>query len=287
LSELSFGKYQASGNDFILIEDLEGALHLSGDDVQALCDRWFGVGADGVIAVRRDDDVPLAMNLVNADGTPAELSGNGMRCLAAFALDRGLVDDDVFEVRTFAGVREVRAERDHGRVTGATVGMGAANFTKAAIPMIGAAWETFLDQPFDLGGGLSVRASAVSMGNPHLVLFVPEDLDLYHVEHLGPALEHHSWFPERTNVEFVRVHDGDDEIHARVWERGVGETLACGTGACAIGAAALEAGLAPSSVTVWFPGGPLTVRREDDGQMTLGGPVGHVFNGSVDLEALA
>jgi diaminopimelate epimerase len=131
-----------------------------------------------------------------------------------------------------------------------------------------------------------VLASAVSMGNPHLVLFVDEDLDRYHVEHLGPALEHHEWFPERTNVEFARVVDGGSTIAVRVWERGVGETLACGTGACAVAVAANEAGKAPAAVTVAFRGGDLLVERRADRQVVLGGSVGHVFEGTVDLEAV-
>jgi diaminopimelate epimerase len=196
-----------------------------------------------------------------------------------------MVDADVFEVRTLAGVRSVSVERTDGAIVGATVGMGKPNFTKAAIPMIGAAWETFLDQPFDLGGGLTVPAGAVSMGNPHLVLFVPDELERYHVEHLGPALEHHDWFPERTNVEFVRVSD-DGDVDVRVWERGVGETLACGTGACAVAVVANEIGRVPADVTVRFPGGPLRIERRADGEVLLGGPVSHVFDGVVDPEAL-
>jgi diaminopimelate epimerase len=158
--------------------------------------------------------------------------------------------------------------------------MGTPNFTKAGIPMFGAAWETFLGQPFDVGGGLTFRASALSMGNPHLVVFVDEDPDRYHLEHIGPALEHHELFPERTNVELARVADGD--VHVRVWERGVGETLACGTGACAVAVAANEAGLTPPTVTVSFRGGPLHVERCEDERVLLTGPVGHVYDAVAD-----
>jgi diaminopimelate epimerase len=150
--------------------------------------------------------------------------------------------------------------------------------------MYGPAWETFLGQPFDVGGGLTVTASAVSMGNPHLVLFVQDDPERFHVEHIGPALERHEWFPERTNVEFARV--GPDAIDARVWERGVGETLSCGTGACAVAVAANEAGLGPRRALVRFRGGPLQVERREDGEVLLGGPVAHVFDGVVDPTGL-
>jgi diaminopimelate epimerase len=275
---LAFAKYQASGNDFLLVDELDGS---AGDlDVPALCDRWLGVGADGLIRVRRGTAAPFAFDLTNADGSAAEMSGNGMRCLGAFVRDRGHTDASAFDVETSAGLRRVTLTED-----GASVGMGVPNLTKAAIPMRGPAWETFLQQPFDLGGGLTVTASALSMGNPHLVLFVEEDPERFHVEHLGPAIEHHELFPERTNVEFARV--GADRIDVRVWERGVGETLACGTGACAVAVAAHEAGLAPSEVTVRFRGGPLHVERRDDGEVVLGGPVAHVFEGTVDLDELA
>jgi diaminopimelate epimerase len=163
--------------------------------------------------------------------------------------------------------------------------MGVPNFTKAAIPMRGPAWETYREQRFDLGGGIEVTATALSMGNPHLVLFVDEDPERYHLEHIGPVLERHELFPERTNVELA-MPDGAD-IRVRVWERGVGETLACGTGACAVAVASHEAGRTGPSATVRFRGGPLTVERGDDGQVLLGGPVVHVFDGTVDPAALA
>jgi diaminopimelate epimerase len=277
---LEVAKYQASGNDFLLVDERGGAP--SALDVPSLCDRWFGVGADGLIRVRTGERARYAFDLTNADGSPAAMSGNGMRCLAAFLRDRGdAVLGDVLEVETPAGLRRVTLTDG-----GATVEMGAPNFTLAAIPMRGPAWETFLDQPWDLGGGLTLRASALSMGNPHLVLFTEEEPARYHLEHLGPAIEHDGRFPERTNVEFARVVDRAT-IDVRVWERGVGETLACGTGACAVAVAASEGGLVDGVVTVRFRGGPLTVERRADGQVLLGGPVAHVFDATLDPGALA
>ncbi len=280
MRELRVAKYQASGNDFLLVD---GPAPAAGD-VRALCDRWHGVGADGVIGLRGGDGSSFGFELVNADGTPAEVSGNGLRCVGAFAFDRGRVDGETLDVTTLAGPRRVTLQVAEGRVRGATVAMGVPNFTKAAIPMRGPAWETFLEQPFDLGGGLVLTASAVSMGNPHLVLFTEDDPEAFHLHHLGPMLERHELFPERTNVEFARV--GTDGIDVRVWERGVGETLACGTGACAVAVAAHESGRAPATVTVRFPGGPLSVERRDDGEVLLGGPVSKVFEADVDLDGL-
>ena len=210
------------------------------------------------------------------------MSGNGMRCVGAWLRDAEHVAHGAsFDVETPAGVRHVWLTLE-----GATVDMGEPNFTKAAIPMRGPAWETFQDQPFDAGDGRTMRATAVSMGNPHLVLFTDEDPERYHLEHMGPALEHHELFPERANVEFARIAP-DGGIDVRVWERGVGETMACGTGACAVAVAANEAGLAPRQVVVRFRGGPLHVERRSDGQMLLGGPVQHVFDAVTDPDELA
>jgi diaminopimelate epimerase len=284
VTEIRFSKYEASGNDFVLIDEGPAAFKLEPDQARALCDRWMGIGADGVIVLRGSSDRPT-FDLTNADGTAAAVSGNGLRCLAAFVVDRGGTES-AFEVATPAGPRHVRVERaEDGRVLAATVSMGSPNFTKAAIPMRGPAWETFLEQPFDLGAGLVLTASALSMGNPHLVLFTDEDPERYHVEHLGPALEHHELFPERTNVEFARVHTERAAVDVRVWERGVGETLACGTGACAVVVAANEAGMIPEEATVRFRGGDLAVRRRDGG-VDLTGPVQHVFDGVVEIDRL-
>jgi diaminopimelate epimerase len=276
---LALSKYQATGNDFLIVDELDGPV---GDlDVPALCDRWFGVGADGVVRVGRGRVAPFSFALTNADGTRAEMSGNGMRCLGAWLRDREHVAHGAsFDVETPTGVRHLWLTLD-----GATVGMGQPNFTMAAIPMRGPAWETFQQRAFDVGDGRSLRATALSMGNPHLVLFTDEDPDRYHLEHMGPALEHHELFPERTNVEFARI-AADGTIDVRVWERGVGETLACGTGACAVAVAASEAGEVEAEVVVRFRGGPLHVERRTDGEVLLGGPVRHVFDAVVDLDEL-
>jgi diaminopimelate epimerase len=279
---LRFAKYQAAGNDFLIVDEVGGAAGAL--DVPALCDRWTGVGADGVIRVASGGAAPFRFDLTNADGSAAAVSGNGLRCLGAYLRDRDRAPTDAVDLETPAGVRRVTVAPAEAGVREATVAMGAPNFTKAAIPMVGPAWETFLRQPLDVGGGLTFPASALSLGNPHVVLFVAEDPEMYHVEHIGPAIERDRLFPERTNVEFAHI-DGD-AIAVRVWERGVGETLACGSGACAVAVAAYEAGLAPPEVTVRFRGGDVRVQRRDDGEVVLGGPVAHVFDGTVDPDGL-
>jgi diaminopimelate epimerase len=280
VSELRVWKYQGAGNDFVMTLDLEDARPLDANQVRALCDRRYGIGADGSIRVTRGRNGRPFMDYRNADGSLAEMCGNGIRCVALFLHEMGEQTGASFDVETRSGVRHVELA-SHDRVT---VDMGEPNFTKAAIPMRGPAWETFLDQVLDLGGGLTVRATALSMGNPHLVLFVEDDPERYHVAHIGPVLERDDRFPEGTNVEFARV--GTDDITARVWERGSGETMACGSGACAIAVAANETGLADRRSTVRFPGGLLEVERREGGPVRLTGPAARVFETTIDIEVL-
>jgi diaminopimelate epimerase len=284
---LTLSKYQGAGNDFLMILDLDDDRALAPNEVTALCDRRFGVGADGVIRIVRADrdGASFFMDYMNADGSVAEMCGNGIRCVGVLLHDRDLIAGGSVDVLTRAGPKHLTLhERADGRGGRVTVTMGSPNFTRAAIPMRGPAWETFLGQPFEIGNGLTLTASALSMGNPHLVVFVDGDPATVHVGHIGPALERHELFPERTNVEFTYVHDG--VAHTRVWERGIGETSACGSGACAVAVVANEAGLVPARVVVRFPGGDLEVERRDDGEVMLTGDAERVFEATVDLEAL-
>lgn len=283
---LEFAKYQGAGNDFVVVVDLDDDRPLSAEEVAAVCDRRAGVGADGVIRIVRTDreGASFFMDYANADGSVAEMCGNGIRCVGMLLHDRGLTDVTSIDVLTRAGVRHLTLHAEPTGVRRATTTMGTPNFTRAAIPMRGPAWETFLAQPLEIGDGLTLTASAVSMGNPHLVVFVDGDPATVHVGHIGPALERHDLFPEGTNVEFAYVHDG--VVHARVWERGSGETMACGSGACAAAIAANEAGLVSSRTVVRFPGGDLEVERRDDGEVLLTGEARRVFEGVADLEAL-
>jgi diaminopimelate epimerase len=283
---LEFAKYQGTGNDFVLVVDLDDERPLLSTEVAVVCDRRTGVGADGVIRVVRTDreGASFFMDYSNADGSVAEMCGNGIRCVGALLHDRGLADTTSVAVLTRAGLRHLTLDPGSAGVRRVTTTMGVPNFTRAAIPMRGPAWETFLAQPLEIGDGLTLTVSAVSMGNPHLVVFVDGDPATVHVGHIGPALERHDLFPERTNVEFAYVHDG--VVHARVWERGSGETMACGSGACAAAIAANEAGLVPTRAVVRFPGGDLEVERRPDGEVLLTGEAQRVFEGVVDVAAL-
>jgi diaminopimelate epimerase len=284
MDELRFAKYHGTGNDFVLIEDLDDRLHLAPELIAAICDRHRGVGADGVIRIAPSSAADFFMDYSNADGSVAEMCGNGIRCMGKLLYDRGHTRERALDIDTRAGVKHLDLGVEDAQVVSVTVGMGTPAFARGKIPMLGPANEAFLLEPYETSGR-TYKASAVSMGNPHLVLFVEEDPDGFPVRDVGPVVERSDLFPEQTNVEFVALADG--ELRARVWERGVGETMACGTGACAIAVAANEAGLVPERATVRFPGGALEVERLADATLNLTGPAEHVFDGVLDAAWLA
>jgi len=279
VTELRVWKYHGTGNDFVMLEDLDDERPLSSGLVAALCHRRFGVGADGVIRVTRDvGGSDFFMDYWNADGSVAEMCGNGVRCLAKLVYERGHTRQTELDIGTRDGVKHVSLDVADGAVRSVTVGMGPPAFARSQIPMLGPADEPFLAEPFEVLGH-TFKASAVSMGNPHLVLFVDDDPARSDVARIGPAVENDAMFPEKANVEFVAV--AGDGLSVRVWERGVGETMACGTGACAAVVAANEAGLVPVRSQVRFPGGAVTVERTAD-DVLLTGPAERVFEAVLD-----
>jgi diaminopimelate epimerase len=264
---LRLTKHHGAGNDFLVMVDTAGTTPLPADLVRALCDRRFGVGADGVIRILEGGGLAdLAMELTNADGSPAEMSGNGMRCLAQAAVEAGLVASTDFTVSTPAGVKAVayRAGGSTGCAT-ASVEMGEA--------VLGP------DQPQQFA---ERRARQVDMGNPHLVLLGP-DPTAVDVAELGDRLQ--GIHPGGINVEFIAVGPGPDSLTLRVWERGVGETEACGTGSAAAAAAARSWGLVGEEVDVHNPGGTLRVTL-GPGPVRLSGPVCKVADLTVDPRAI-
>ena len=284
MPELHIAKYHGTGNDFVMLEDLEDERPLSAGLVAALCDRHLGVGADGAIRVTRGTEgADFFMDYRNADGSLAEMCGNGVRCLAKLVYDRGFTRETSLAVGTRAGTKHVSVDVREAAVASVTVGMGPPAFKRGEIPMDGPADEPFLTEPFEVDG-TTFKASAVSMGNPHLVLFVERDPRDVDVHGLGRRIEHDPRFPNKTNVEFVSVEDG--ALKTRVWERGVGETMACGTGACATLVAANEAGLVPATAEVRFPGGTVIVERTE-GEVLLTGPAERVFEATIDDAWLA
>lgn len=285
MGELKIWKYHGTGNDFVMLEDLDDERPLVSALVAALCDRHRGVGADGVIRVTRGsaDGEDFFMDYRNADGSLAEMCGNGVRCLGKLVYERGFTTATDLQIGTRDGRKHVSLDVDGPVVRNVTVGMGPPAFARRDIPMQGPPDEAFLTEPFEVDGR-TFKATAVSMGNPHLVLFVEEDPDDVDVRAIGPRIEHDDRFPEKTNVEFVAALDGG--VKARVWERGSGETMACGTGACAALVAANEAGLVPARAEVRFPGGTLLVERTED-EVFLTGPAERVFEATIDEGWLA
>ena len=279
-TSMRLAKLHATGNDFLVRVAFEdAAAELDASTVAALCDRHRGIGADGLITLRPGvNGGDCAMTLVNADGGAAEMSGNGIRCLAWVAASEGIVSGSELAVETAAGVRTIELDRSGSQVVGATVDMGPVTFDPSLIPVA-------VDDPFDLeavAGDAFYRGDAAGMGNPHFVLLVDDPASVPVGVH-GPLLEHDARFPHRTNVEFVRVLDAD-RIAMRVWERGAGETMSCGTGACAAAAVAHRRGLVGARVHVDVLGGELTVTL--DAKIRLGGPVAHVFDVDVQLDRL-
>jgi diaminopimelate epimerase len=285
VTTVELAKLHATGNDFLVSSRLAAGAgdELSAAEAVALCDRHRGIGADGLIVVRPGTDgADCEMVLYNADGGLAEMSGNGVRCLAWVAVHEGLGASGRLVVDTGGGRRTVELDLDprRGGLRGATVDMGPVTFDPAAIPV---------DAPsaFDLEAtfhGHTYRGDAAGMGNPHLVTFV-DDVATARVTQHGPHLERDARFPNRTNVEFVEPGPEPDSLRMRVWERGVGETLSCGTGACAAAAVAHHRGVVGDRVTVHVPGGDLVVELGDT--IRLGGPVVHIFDVATDPRALA
>jgi diaminopimelate epimerase len=278
---MRFGKYQGIGNDFVMLADPGDALALTPEIVRALCDRRFGIGGDGVIRVApASGGADFFMDYVNSDGSIGEMCGNGIRCLAVFARAEGLTDKTVLKVETRAGLKTVTVNEDET----VTVDMGAPIFDPVAIPVT---WEgpDALHAKFELDDDV-IEGASVSMGNPHVVLFM--DPDEAPVTTLGPTLEKHPSFPKGTNVEFLRV-DTPDHVTMRVWERGSGETLACGTGAAAVAVVARLLGDAKEEMTVSLPGGDLRIRWsgsiDENEPVYMTGPAKKSFDGDIDLGA--
>lgn len=274
---MRFWKYQGLGNDFILVDGSQGDLGIDPEWCRRVCDRHFGIGADGVLYVMPGEGTDTTMRIINADGSEAEMCGNGIRCVAKHVHDHGIVKGEVFTVHTLAGNLEATVTPVDGKAATVRIDMGAPVLDGRAIP-IDRDGE-FIDGELEIDG-VKIRGTAVSMGNPHFVTFTP--LDDAVVDRLGPILESHPLFPRRTNVEFCTVRDGG--IHIRVYERGAAWTLACGTGACAATTAAALNGLVPFGVPVdvRLPGGWLRITVDEDmDHVFMEGPAELVFEGEI------
>ena len=277
---MKFTKLHGLGNDYVYVNGFEE--NLCGVDLPELArrvsDRHFGIGSDGLILILPSERADFRMRVFNNDGSEAKNCGNGLRCVSKYVYDHGLTRKTTFTVETLGGIvtPEVQIGAD-GKVDLVSIDMGEPRFERSAIPMTGIPEEHALEEVIEVDDK-TFTVSAVSMGNPHAVVFMDELRD-EEVRTYGPKMEVHEWFPERTNVEFIQI-ENRNEIVFRVWERGSGVTLACGTGACAAVVAACMSGKTDRQVTVHLEGGDLFIEwRESDNHVIMTGPATEVFSG--------
>ncbi|HWO20184.1 MAG TPA: diaminopimelate epimerase [Kofleriaceae bacterium] len=298
---MRFAKYQGLGNDFLVVDlraapAAEAALAQDPQHVIALCDRQFGVGGDGVLAVLPSKTADARMRVLNSDGSEAEMCGNGIRCVAKELFDRGGLARPELAIETGAGVLVCSIEAEGGVARSVTVAMGAPRLLRGEIPVSGPSGERCIEQPLALPGAPTgaptgaLALTCVSMGNPHAVAFIGSLDEAWRLaKSIGPTVEHHAWFPNRTNVELAHARS-PREIDLVVWERGCGITLACGTGACATTVAAVLTGRAAEAtpVRVNLPGGALEITvLAGMTNVLMKGPAAHVFDGDIDPARLA
>ncbi len=281
---MNFTKLQAIGNDFIVLD----ARNMERDWAklaQDMCHRHFGIGADGLILVMASNAADLKMRILNPDGSEAEVCGNGLICLARYVIGKGIISGSRLTVETLAGNKTIQAFMPRGKVNRAKVNMGVPLFKAEDIPVVinreesrgGVDITPILDYPLNVAGK-ELALSFVSMGNPHAVNFLSQPLTKFPLSKVGPEVEKHSMFPERVNFEVATVLNRK-QIKARVWERGAGETLACGSGACAIAVIARVKGYIDNEVDIMLPGGDLAIDWGGVGEVYLTGTVEEVFAG--------
>ena len=276
---IPFVKMHGCGNDYVYIDCRERTLERPEELARRISDRHFGVGSDGLILILPSKQADYRMRMFNSDGSESEMCGNGIRCFAKYLYDRGLVEGEEARIETGAGVLRVLIFPEGAKARRVRVNMGKPRLERAEIPMEGPPGRV-IDEPLAVDGYLTVRLTAVSMGNPHAVIYV-DDVAAYPVLVHGPMIEIHRAFPRRTNVEFVQLLSRG-EVKMRVWERGAGETLACGTGASAVAVASVLNGKTDRKVLVHVLGGDLEIEWADDGCVYLTGPAEEVFEGKIE-----
>jgi diaminopimelate epimerase len=275
-----FTKSHALGNDYIVLDPASLSFPLTPEAIRRICDRHAGVGSDGILARVPSMRADFGLRIYNPDGSEAEKSGNGLRIFAKYLYEHGHTRAERFTVETPGGIATCALEVRDGRVVQVTVDMGEATFRSDRIPATGPVRE-IVDEPLEVEGRL-LRITAVNVGNPHCVVFT-DDPETVNISQLGPLLEHYPLFPQRTNVQFVRVL-GRDRVRIRIWERGAGETLASGSSACAVAAACVRRGLTDRDLNVEMPGGVLRVHVDEEFRLRMTGPAAEVYTGALSQE---
>ena len=274
---MKFSKWQGCGNDFVYIDGRNAKVDY-GEFAKKYCDRHFGIGADGILALEDSDKADVRMRIINPDGSEPEMCGNGIRCFARALYDNGIVNKKEFTVETGAGVLVPKIVMKDGKVDGVTVDMGKPRLDAKEIPVKGFGEGRVISKPIEVAGK-DYYITCVSMGNPHAVVFV-EDAENCGIEKLGKLFESHSVFPNKTNTEFVQVLDRE-HIRMRVWERGAAITLACGTGACASLVASVLNDKTERRAKVILDGGTLDIEWAKDDRIYMTGPAELVFEGEI------
>ena len=273
---MEFTKMQGLGNDYVYVNCFKEKIENPSEMAVKVSDRHFGIGSDGLILIKPSEVADFEMEMYNADGSRGEMCGNGIRCVAKYVYDYGLTDKTSISVETLGGIKYLDLTVEHGKVTLVKVDMGTPILKPELIPIV-AKGETVIDEPI-MVGGKEYHMTGVSMGNPHDVVFM-DDIKNLEIEKIGPLFENHERFPNRINTEFVNVLDRHT-AQMRVWERGSGETLACGTGACAVAVACILNGLTENTVTVKLLGGNLQIEWDrEKNTVYMTGPAEVSFDG--------
>lgn len=274
---MKFTKMQGIGNDYVYVNCLQETIENPSELAKKISDRHYGVGSDGLIMINPSDKADFEMEMYNADGSRGEMCGNGIRCVAKYVYDYGLTDKTSISVETLAGIKYLDMTVEDGKVVLVKVDMGKLMLRPEEVPVVSEK-EEVIDEPITVDGQ-EYRMTCVSMGNPHAVVFIDQDVKEFPLETVGVKFENHERFPKRVNTEFVNVLDRHT-AQMRVWERGSGETLACGTGACAVAVACALNGLTEDEVTVKLLGGDLQIKWDrEKNTVYMTGPAEVVFDG--------
>ncbi|MBQ5317444.1 MAG: diaminopimelate epimerase [Oscillospiraceae bacterium] len=276
---MRFTKMQGAGNDYIYVNCFEETVNDPENVSVKVSDRHFGIGADGLVLIMPSDRADVRMRIFNADGSEAKMCGNASRCIGKYVYERGIIRKDTITLETNSGIKILHIDTNDGRAE-VSVDMGTAAFKPDMIPVLST--EPMINAPLT-SDGVTYTVTAVSMGNPHCVIF-GDDPDGIPIERIGKAIEHDPVFPDRVNVEFAQVIDSET-IKMRVWERGSGETLACGTGACATAAAAVKNGLCPKGhgIKLLLRGGVLNITVNEEWSVVMSGDAGFICDGEIEI----
>lgn len=277
---MKFTKMHGAGNDYVYVNCFEETVENPPEAAIRVSNRNFGIGSDGLILIMPSLVADVKMRMFNSDGSESEMCGNGIRCVAKYAYDHGIVSKRGITAETGAGILNLQLFTNGGKVDRVRVNMGEPRLTRAEIPMAGNGSMRVVSEPLNILHS-TFHITCVSMGNPHCVIFV-DDVKSFPVEKYGPLIENHELFPRRTNVEFVQV-ISRTEVRQRTWERGAGETLACGTGASAVSVAGVLNGFTERRILNHLSGGDLELEWQEDGPVFMTGPAVEVFTGEMDI----